>query len=109
MSKKKAYVIGTNVSKSLSPTIFNYWLRKYRIEAEYRYKEVKEANFDKEIKIRGTFENINKLSSGKLVFGLVSEAGSGILVRRVGFCQQSGGSQTNRDYLSPGAFSALLA
>ena len=30
-------------------------------------------------------------------------------LRRVGFCQQSEGSQTSRDYLSPGAFSALLA
>ena len=50
MSKKKAYVIGTNVSKSLSPTIFNYWLSKYRIEAEYGYKEITEENFDREIK-----------------------------------------------------------
>ena len=50
MSKKKAYVIGTNVSKSLSPMIFNYWFSKYHIEAEYRYKEIKKENFDKEIK-----------------------------------------------------------
>jgi shikimate dehydrogenase len=50
MSKKKAYVIGTNVSKSLSPMIFNYWFNKYHIKAEYRYKEIKEGSFDKEIK-----------------------------------------------------------
>ena len=31
MSKKKAYVIGTNVSTSLSPEIFNYWFKKYKI------------------------------------------------------------------------------
>ena len=51
MSKKKAYVIGTNVSKSLSPTIFSYWFGKYRIDAEYGYKEIKKENFDKEIKL----------------------------------------------------------
>ena len=44
MSKKKAYVIGTNVSKSLSPTIFSYWFGKYRIDAEYGYKEIKKEN-----------------------------------------------------------------
>ena len=47
---KKAYVVGTNVSKSLSPTIFNYWFKKYNIKAEYNYKEIKEKNFDKDIK-----------------------------------------------------------
>ena len=50
MSKGKALVVGTNVSKSLSPTIFNYWFKKYHIDAEYGYKEIKEENFDKEIK-----------------------------------------------------------
>ena len=51
MSKKKAYVIGTNVSTSMSPTIFQYWFDKYNIDyAEYGYKEIKEENFDKEIK-----------------------------------------------------------
>ena len=29
MNKKKAYVIGTNVSTSLSPAIFEYWFKKY--------------------------------------------------------------------------------
>ena len=51
MSKGRALVVGTNVSKSLSPTIFNYWFRKYRIDAEYGYKEIKEESFDKEIKL----------------------------------------------------------
>ena len=51
MSKKQAYVVGTNVSKSLSPTIFNYWFDKYHIEAEYKYREIKKENFDREIKL----------------------------------------------------------
>ena len=48
--KKRAVVIGTGVSKSLSPTIFNYWFKKYNIIGEYGYKEIKEENFDNEIK-----------------------------------------------------------
>ncbi|HJO13388.1 MAG: shikimate dehydrogenase [Pelagibacteraceae bacterium] len=51
MSKARAFVVGTNVNKSLSPTIFNYWFEKYRISAEYKHKEIKEENFDKEIKL----------------------------------------------------------
>lgn len=51
MSKKKAYVIGTNVSSSLSPTIFNYWFEKYNIDAKYGFKEIEEERFDKEIKL----------------------------------------------------------
>ena len=50
MNKRRAFVVGTNVSKSLSPTIFNYWFGKYCIDAEYGYKEIKEEAFDKEIK-----------------------------------------------------------
>tara|TARA_B100001123_G_C15112301_1_gene947957 strand:- start:290 stop:1084 length:795 start_codon:yes stop_codon:yes gene_type:complete len=50
MNKKRACVIGTNVSKSLSPLIFNYWFKKYNIDAEYFYKEIEEKNFKKEIK-----------------------------------------------------------
>ena len=48
---KKAYVVGTGVSKSLSPTIFNYWFKKYNIVGEYEYVEIKEKNFDEEIQI----------------------------------------------------------
>ena len=32
MSRKKAYVIGTNVSNSLSPAIFQYWFEKHNVE-----------------------------------------------------------------------------
>ena len=49
MKKTRAYVIGTNVSKSLSPLIFNYWFKKYKIDAEYHYKEIKETEFGVEI------------------------------------------------------------
>ena len=43
---KKAYVIGKNASKSLSPTIFNYWFKKYNIKGEYGFKEIGENNFN---------------------------------------------------------------
>ena len=43
---KKAYVIGKNVSKSLSPTIFNDWFKKYNIEGEYEFKEISESDFN---------------------------------------------------------------
>jgi shikimate dehydrogenase len=45
MSPKKAYVIGNRVKKSLSPIIFNYWLSKYKINAEYKYREINKKNF----------------------------------------------------------------
>ena len=51
MTKKKAYVIGTNVNKSLSPLIFNYWFKKYKINASYEFKVIKEKNFNKEVKL----------------------------------------------------------
>ena len=47
--KKKAYVIGSAVSKSMSPLIFNYWFAKTDIEADYTFAEVDEKKFDKEI------------------------------------------------------------
>jgi len=50
MSTKKAYVVGTKVDKSLSPLIFNYWFKKYKIKARYEFKVIKENNFNKEIK-----------------------------------------------------------
>ena len=49
MNTKKAYVIGTNVGKSLSPLIFNHWFEKYNIDAKYGYKIIREKNFNKEI------------------------------------------------------------
>ena len=42
---KKAYVVGNNVSKSLSPAIFNYWFKKYKIDGEYGYLEIKNDKF----------------------------------------------------------------
>ena len=50
MTQKKAYVVGNNTHKSLSPKIFNYWLNKYKVDGEYGYIEVKEENIEKEIK-----------------------------------------------------------
>ena len=49
MTIKKAYVVGNNVKTSLSPTIFQHWFDKHKIDAEYGYKEIKEESFDKEI------------------------------------------------------------
>ena len=43
---KKAYVVGKNASKSLSPRIFNYWFKKYNIEGKYSFKEIDESNFN---------------------------------------------------------------
>jgi len=50
-NKKKAYVVGNNTSNSLSPDIFQYWFKKYNINAEYNFAEINEKNFDKEIKL----------------------------------------------------------
>ena len=47
---KKLYVVGNRTSKSLSPTIFNYWFKKYNIQASYGYLELTEKNFHKKIK-----------------------------------------------------------
>ena len=46
----KLYVIGNNASKSLSPTIFKYWFKKYKIKATYGYYEINKKFFNKEIK-----------------------------------------------------------
>lgn len=46
---KKAFVIGNNVHKSLSPTIFNYWFKKYNVDGEYDFIEIKEKDFEKKI------------------------------------------------------------
>tara|TARA_Y100001970_G_scaffold173062_1_gene211515 strand:+ start:1140 stop:1970 length:831 start_codon:yes stop_codon:yes gene_type:complete len=43
---RKAYVIGKNASKSLSPTIFHYWFKKYNVKGEYSFKEINEDDFD---------------------------------------------------------------
>ncbi len=47
---KEFFVIGNKASTSLSPLIFNYWFKKYKIKAKYSFVEVKKNNFNKEIK-----------------------------------------------------------
>ena len=46
---KNFFVIGDQASKSLSPLIFNYWFKKYKIQAKYSFLEVIKKNFDSEI------------------------------------------------------------
>ena len=46
---KKAYVIGSNVSKSLSPHIFNYWFKKHKVIGEYLFKEISSVGFENEL------------------------------------------------------------
>ena len=58
MSRKKAYVIGANVSTSLSPAIFHYWFEKHNIDGEYGFIEIEEKHFDKEIKLILNDENL---------------------------------------------------
>ena len=58
---KKIFVIGDKTSKSLSPLIFNHWLKKYKIKAKYGYKEIKKKDFNK---------NINKILKQKDTIGL---------------------------------------
>ena len=50
MKNKKVLVLGSNVSTSLSPTIFNYWFVKHSVNASYDYNEIKEEDFNKKIK-----------------------------------------------------------
>ena len=47
---RKYYVVGNKASKSLSPLIFNYWFKKYKIKAKYNYLELNNQNFDSQIK-----------------------------------------------------------
>ena len=47
---KKFFVVGNNSSKSLSPTIFNYWFKKYKIHAKYGHIQLNNKNFDKRLK-----------------------------------------------------------
>ncbi len=48
--KKKAYVIGKEISKSMSPTIFNYWFKKYNIAATYEIIETDVTNLERDTK-----------------------------------------------------------
>ena len=46
---KNFFVIGDQASKSLSPIIFNYWFKKYNIQAKYSFLEVTKKHFDDKI------------------------------------------------------------
>ena len=46
---KKFYVIGNPIKQSLSPTIFNYWFRKYKLEHTYEKKTIHEKNFNENV------------------------------------------------------------
>ena len=40
MKKKKFAIIGNPISHSLSPTMHNYWFKKYNIDAEYELLDI---------------------------------------------------------------------
>ena len=40
MNKKTFAIIGNPIKHSLSPTLHNYWFKKYKIEAEYSLLQV---------------------------------------------------------------------
>ncbi len=54
MSKLKFAIIGNPIAHSLSPTLHNYWFKKYKINAEYSLMQVTEN------KIGDVIEKINK-------------------------------------------------
>ena len=62
MNKKVAYVIGSKVSKSLSPNIFGYWFKKYNINATYGYREINEKNFTKDVEKILNEENLSGIN-----------------------------------------------
>ena len=50
MITKKAYVVGDNVSESMSPHIFKYWFKQHKISStEYGFIEIKKENFENQI------------------------------------------------------------
>ena len=48
-NKQNFFVIGNRASKSLSPLIFNYWFKKYKIKAKYSFIEVQNNGFNKAV------------------------------------------------------------
>ena len=54
MSKKKFVIIGDPISHSLSPTMHNYWFKKYKLNADYQLLQIKEKE------ISGVIEKIKK-------------------------------------------------
>tara|TARA_Y100000590_G_scaffold304138_1_gene342931 strand:- start:286 stop:1107 length:822 start_codon:yes stop_codon:yes gene_type:complete len=47
---KKIYIIGNPVKNSISPTIFNYWFKKYKIKCVYKKNKMTEISLKKNIK-----------------------------------------------------------
>tara|TARA_B100000575_G_C23105478_1_gene638061 strand:- start:454 stop:1251 length:798 start_codon:yes stop_codon:yes gene_type:complete len=58
----KYFVVGNNSSKSLSPMIFNYWFKKYKIDAKYSFIELNDKSFNKDIKEILTKKNVSGLN-----------------------------------------------
>ena len=57
--KKKFGIIGSPIQHSLSPTLHNYWFKKYKINSEYSLLEIKEDE------IKNVIEKIrNKIIHG---------------------------------------------
>ena len=54
MSEKKFAIIGDPISHSLSPTMHNYWFKKYKINAQYELLHIKEKE------IINVIDNIKK-------------------------------------------------
>ena len=50
MKKIKFAIIGNPISHSLSPTMHNYWFKKYNINAEYKLFDIKENKIQNVIK-----------------------------------------------------------
>ena len=46
--QKKYYVVGSSVKNSLSPTIFNYWFKKNKMNCFYQAKNIKKKKFGDE-------------------------------------------------------------
>ena len=49
MKKTKYAIIGNPISHSLSPTMHNYWFKKYNINAEYELLNTLESDIQKVI------------------------------------------------------------
>ena len=50
MKKTKFAIIGNPISHSLSPTMHNYWFKKYNINAEYELLNIEENEIQNVIK-----------------------------------------------------------
>ena len=63
---KQFFVIGDKASKSLSPVIFNYWFKKYKVSAHYSFVEVTKENFNKTL-TKKLKEKKNIFKSAKVI------------------------------------------